>query len=100
MYCTLCAAARASPLPNAAACAARNALLREWHRLLRQVALNLVEHPAEPKFRRIKMDNQPFRRKVLECAGGTDLFLCLGTAVGMAPRPLAATAAPVRPGRP
>ena len=85
---------------------------------LRKVALNLIEHPEDPKFRKIKMSNAAFSRKVhpfvgpcrlrrrrptpphavpppgphlathrmpsfstrqvLECAGGTDLFLCLG----------------------
>ncbi len=45
---------------------------------LRKVALNLLEHPADDKYRRIKLANPAFNKKVMECPGGTDLFLCLG----------------------
>ena len=34
---------------------------------LRKVSLNLIEHPEDPKFRKIKMSNAAFSRKVLEC---------------------------------
>ena len=34
---------------------------------LRKVALNLIEHPEDFKFRKIKMSNAAFSRKVLEC---------------------------------
>jgi len=45
---------------------------------LRKVAQNLVEHPADDKYRRIKMSNGAFQKKVVDCVGGTEAMLCLG----------------------
>merc|ERR1712194_334651 len=39
---------------------------------------NIVEKPEEPKFRKIRMDNAGFKKKVSDVSGGTDCILGLG----------------------
>ena len=39
---------------------------------------NIVENPDDPKYRRVKMSNGAFAKKVAACSGGTELMMALG----------------------
>ncbi|CAD7964060.1 unnamed protein product [Amoebophrya sp. A25] len=47
---------------------------------LNKMCLNIVDNPSEVKYRRIKMENPAFNKKVAECPGGTECILALGFA--------------------
>ncbi|CAD7955992.1 unnamed protein product [Amoebophrya sp. A120] len=47
---------------------------------LNKMCSNIVDKPSEEKFRKIKMENPAFNKKVAECLGGTECILAMGFA--------------------
>jgi hypothetical protein len=39
---------------------------------------NIIDHPSEPKFRKVRANNAAVSKKLLRCPGGTDLMIALG----------------------
>ena len=57
-----------NPAPKQAACV----------ELLTKVVKNVIDHPGEEKYRRLKTTNEAFKAKVQGCKGGEDFLLAAG----------------------
>ena len=47
-------------------------------RTIRTICANVADHPTEPRYRKIRLDNTSFRRKVWEVEGGREVCEALG----------------------
>ena len=45
---------------------------------IRTICANVAAHPAEPRYRKIRLDNSNFRRKVWDVQGGREVCEALG----------------------